>query len=94
MPATLRTLKVTRYTSLSSEQSHTFGAGVYQVNIHALTQAVLLRLATGDATNYYTIDAGDELVLQNASFDAMTVFFIEVAASAAVEILEHSRKLL
>lgn len=92
MASAVRTQVLTRYTSLSSQQAHTFGASTYKVHMHAMAQAVRYKIVTGEADHYYTIDAGDELVIEDPSLGGQQVFFIEAAGSAALEILEFLKR--
>jgi GTPase len=88
MATIYRTLKSTRTTSLSSEVTLALSDTTYKVRLHALTQAVRLRLATGDGTHFYTIDAGDELEIELPELAGATLYAIEAAASAVLEMLE------
>lgn len=92
MPTTYRTLKCTRITSLASEATISLDASTWKIVLHALTQPVRIRLASGDSTNFYTIDAGDELVIELPELAGATLYAIEAAASAALEAMEFLNK--
>ena len=83
-------LKITRYTSLSSEQPHVLDSALYKLEIQAVTKAVRVKVITADAANWWLVPAGTFKTFENVNeMRSRTIYFIEDSASAEVQLLEY-----